>query len=111
MNVTAQGPARWRVLGGAVLATASIALTACGGSDSGDSGTQAASGGKPYDITTGEFVAAVESEKNSILKAYVADTPSCDAELKDDRFVLAVSAGATNYPDSTQLTKVLPKYC
>jgi hypothetical protein len=99
---------------GAALAAASLALAACGGSSSDSSSTasgDSAAGGAPYDVTLATFVADLAPEKTKILKAYVADNGSCDAEFKDDRFVLAISGASTNYKPSTPLPKVIEKYC
>jgi hypothetical protein len=96
----------------AILATAAIALAACGGGSSDDAGTTAvASAGASYDISLGDWVAMLEDEKVQVLKDYVADTPSCDAEFQDRRFVLTIAGASTNFDPSTPLPDVIKKYC
>ena len=98
-------------IAGTSLATLAILVAGCGGSDDSTSAsTAAASGWAPYDISYGEFIADLAPEKTRILKAYVADTPSCNAEV-DDGFVLEISAVATDYDPSTPLPDVVKKYC
>jgi hypothetical protein len=90
-----------------VLAVAAI-TAGCGGSEESDS-TDASTAGAPYDISYGEFIADLEPEKTAILKAYVADTPSCNADA-DRGFLLEISAVATDY-DPSPLSDVVSKYC
>jgi hypothetical protein len=87
-----------------------LAATGCGGSDDSTSAEASTSGGAPYDISYGEFIAAVAPEKTRILKAYVADTPSCNAEV-DNGFLLEISAVVNDYDPSTPLPDVVKKYC
>jgi hypothetical protein len=94
----------------ATLAIAATAAAGCGGDD--DSGTETATAsGAPYEITLGEWVADLEPQKAAILEAYVADTPSCNAELEDRRFLLTIAAVSTDYDASTPLPDVIRKYC
>ena len=96
----------------AALAVAAIALAACGGGSSDDGGTTvAAASNASYDITLGDWVAMLEDEKVQVLKDYVADTPSCNAEFDDRRFVLTIAGASTNFDPSTPLPDVIKKYC
>jgi hypothetical protein len=96
---------------GTATALAALAMVAagCGGSDD-SSSTEASTGGASYDISYGEFIAGLEPEKTAILKAYIADTPSCNADA-DRGFLLEISAVATDYDPSTPLPDVVKKYC
>jgi hypothetical protein len=97
-----------------------LALAGCGGSDSTDStgasgaagasGQSDTSGDASYDITVGEWVAALEDEKTQILKDYVADTPSCNAEV-DKGFVLTVAATSTDAQPDSPLPELIDKSC
>ncbi len=94
----------------AALVVIALAAVAAGCGNDGEAAATAAASA-PYDITLGEWVVDLEDEKTEILKAYVADTPSCDAEFDDRRFLLTIAAVSTDYEPSTPLPDVVEKYC
>lgn len=99
-----------RQLTAIAITAAAVAVAGCGGGDDSSGDAQAATAA-PYEITLGEWVADLEPEKVEVLKAYVADTPSCDAEFEDRRFLLTIAAVSTDYDAQTPLTEVVKKYC
>jgi hypothetical protein len=95
----------------AVALMAVLAAAGCGGGDDSGSDEVSASAGAPYDITIGDWVVYDEARKTAVLKAYVADTPSCNAELEDRRFLLTIAAVSTDFDSATPLPDVVKKYC
>jgi hypothetical protein len=95
----------------ATLAIAAAAAAGCGGGEDATGAEVASASPAPYEITLGEWVAELEPEKVAVLKAYVADTPSCNAEFDDRRFLLTIAAVSTDYDASTPLPDVVRKYC
>jgi hypothetical protein len=93
------------------MAVAALAAAGCGGDDSTGSDETTASAGAAYEVTIGEWVIYDEAQKTEVLKAYVADTPSCDADFDDRSFLLTIAAVSSDFDSETPLPDVVKRYC
>jgi hypothetical protein len=100
------------------LIAAGLLAAGCGGDDDDAVGTETgadastvAAEGAPYDITVGEFIVELQPDKEQILKAFVADSTTCEGVKVDPGFVLLVSARAIDADQDAPLTDLVEDQC
>ncbi|MBA2239777.1 MAG: hypothetical protein H0W09_00805 [Solirubrobacterales bacterium] len=95
------------------LAVAAMAMAGCGAAEDEGATTSppAATGDASYDVTVGEFVAALEPEKIMMIEDFVADNPEDCKAVNVKQSVVALSVSATEEPPDSPLPEFLLRIC
>ena len=100
-----------------VFVVAALATAGCGGADDESTSTTAPASteeGATYDVTVGEFVAALQPDKTTMVADFVKDNPEeCKGieanEVKG--LIVPLSVKATEAPPDTPLPEFMLDYC